>query len=113
MRRWLPLFSLACATAAVVLSEPFSLAQQSEPEVVRKVVSRVPPTYPDLARRLNLHGVVELAVVIAPDGGVKSTEGMGGNPMLTQAAVDAVRKWRYEAAPEQTHGLVELRFDAH
>jgi TonB family protein len=113
MRRRLLVSLVVCTTAAVVLSKPFSLAQQSEPEVARKVVSKVAPAYPDLARRLKLHGVVKLVVVIAPDGAVKSTEVMGGNPVLTQAAVDAVRKWKYEAAPEQTHGLVELRFDSH
>ncbi len=113
MRRRLLVSLVMCATAAVVLSAPLSLAQQSEPEVGRKVVNKVAPIYPDLARRLNLHGVVKLVVVIAPDGSVKSTEVIGGNPVLTQAAVNAVRKWRYEATPEQTHGLVELRFDSH
>jgi TonB family protein len=113
MRRRLLVSLVVCAIAAVVFFKPFSLAQQSEPEVVRKVVSKVAPTYPDLARRLKLRGVVKLVVVIAPDGGVKSTEVMGGNPVLTQAAVDAVRKWKYEASPEQTHGLIELRFDSH
>jgi outer membrane biosynthesis protein TonB len=54
-----------------------------------------------------------LEVVIAPDGSVKFAEVTGGNPVLAQAAVDAVRKWRYEATPEQTHGLVELTFDSH
>jgi TonB family protein len=113
MRQWLLLSLLVCATAAVVPSAPFSWAQQAEPEVVRKVVSKVAPIYRELARKLNLHGVVKLVVIIAPDGSIKSTEVMGGNPVLTQAAVDAVRKWRYEATPDQTHGVVELRFDSH
>lgn len=104
---------LMCATTAIVLSGLFLRAQQDEPEVDRKVVTRVAPSYPDLARRLKLHGVVKLVVVIAPDGRVKSTEVMGGNPVLTQAAVQAVSQWRYEAAPQQTHGIVELRFDSH
>ena len=72
------------------------------------MVSRVAPVYPALARKLNLHGLVKLEVIIAADGSVKSAEVTGGNPVLAQAAVDAVRKWRYEATPEQTHGLVEL-----
>jgi len=113
MRRRLPLFFLAFATATVALSGPFSWAQQAESEVTRKVVSRVAPVYPALARKLNLHGLVKLEVVIAPDGSVKFAEVTGGNPVLAQAAVDAVRKWRYEATPEQTHGLVELTFDSH
>jgi TonB family protein len=98
--------------AVIVLSGPFSCAQQDEQAVERKVVTRLAPVYPDLARKLHLRGVVKLIVVIAPDGQVKSTEVVGGNPVLSQAAVDAVRKWRYEPAPQQTHGVVELRFDA-
>jgi protein TonB len=113
MQRRLPLSLLACATAAVLLFGHFSWAQQPESEVTRKVVSRVAPVYPALARKLNLHGLVKLEVVIATDGSVKSAEVTGGNPVLAQAAVDAVRKWRYEVTPEQTHGLVELTFDSH
>jgi TonB family protein len=113
MRRWFLLPLLVCVTIPVVLSGPVSRAQQDEPAVERKVQSRVAPVYPDLARKLHLRGVVKLIVVIAPDGQVKSTEVIGGNPVLTQAAIDAVRKWKYEPAPQQTHGIVELRFDAH
>jgi TonB family protein len=112
MRRWFLLSLLVCATTAVLLSSPFSYAQD-ESTVERKVVTRVAPAYPDLARRLNLRGVVKLIVVIAPDGKVTSTEVVGGNPVLAQAAVDAVRKWKYEPTPQQTHEVVELRFDAH
>jgi TonB family protein len=113
MRRWFLLLLFVCATAVVLLSGPFSRAQQDEAGVERKVVSKVAPVYPDLARKLGLRGVVKLIVVILPDGRVKSTEVVGGNPVLSQAAVEAVRKWRYEPAPQQTHGIVELRFDAH
>jgi TonB family protein len=111
MHRWIALVILVFSAAGVVLSYPFSFAQQGEPEAVRKVLSKAAPVFPDLARRTNLHGVVKLVVVIAPDGRVTSTEVIGGNPVLGQAAVDAVRKWRYEAAPQPTRGVVELRFD--
>jgi len=113
MRLSFPIFLLMLATVNVALSGSFSSAQQDGQEVERKVVSRVAPVYPDLARKLKLRGVVKLILVIAPDGRVKSTEVMGGNPVLTQAAIEAVSKWRYEPAPQQTHGMVELRFDSH
>jgi TonB family protein len=111
MQRWILLAFLAFSTAGVVLSDSFSVAQQDQPEAQRKVLSQVAPAYPELARRTNVHGVVKLMVVVAPDGKVTSTAVVGGNPVLAQAAVDAVRKWRYEAAPQQTHRVVELRFD--
>jgi TonB family protein len=113
MQRWFLLPLLVCATAVVVLSGSFCCAQEDEAAVERKLVSKVAPLYPELARKLHLHGVVKLIIVISPDGKVKSTEVLGGNPVLTQAAIDAVLKWRYEATPRQTHGIVELRFDAH
>jgi TonB family protein len=113
MRRWFLLPLVVCAMASVVLPGAVSCAQQDEPDVVRKAVTRVAPVYPELARKLNLRGIVKLVIVIAPDGKVTSTEVMGGNPVLTQAAIDAVRKWRYEPATQQTHGVVEVRFDSH
>jgi TonB family protein len=113
MRRWFLLPVLVCAGASIVLPRPRSSAQQDEPDVLRKVVNKVAPVYPELARKLSLHGVVKLVVVVAPDGKVVHTEVVGGNPVLTQAAVDAVRRWRYEPASQQTQGVVELRFDSH
>ena len=75
------LFSLfVCAAASTVLSGPIARAQQDEPDVARKLVSKVAPFYPDLARKLNLRGVVKLVVVIAPDGKVTSTEVMVETP---------------------------------
>jgi len=113
MRLRFPFFLSVLAAVSLAFSGTFSFAQQDDEEVQRKVVTRVAPVYPDLARKLKLRGVVKLILVIAPDGRVKSTEVMGGNPVLTQAAVEAVSKWRYEPASQQTHGMVELRFDSH
>jgi len=96
--------------ACVFLAGCFLAAQQDEPPVTRKVLSKVAPTYPDLARKTNVQGVVKLLVLVSPEGKVTTTEVVGGNPVLAQAAVDAVRKWKYEAAPQQTHVVVELRF---
>ena len=88
-----------------------SLAQHDQSVVERKVLSKVAPTYPNLARKTNIHGTVKLGVVIAPDGRVESTKVIGGNPVLIQAALDAVRKWKYEAGPQRTSEVVELKFN--
>jgi len=113
MRRWILLAFLIFSTAVIVVTTSSSLAQQGEPEAERKILFRVVPKYPDLARKMNVRGVVKLTVVIEPDGRVKSTSVIGGNPVLVQAAVEAVRLWRYETASQQTQKLVELRFDEH
>jgi len=47
---------------------------------------------------------------VAQDGTVKSVEVKGGSPVLTQAALDAVRRWKWEAATRETHEIVEVKF---
>jgi TonB family protein len=86
-------------------------AQDSTPQQARKVLLRVNPTYPDLAKRLHLSGVVKLRATIAPNGSVKLVEPVGGNPVLLKAAQDAVSNWKFAPAPDETREVVELRFD--
>lgn len=78
----------------------------------RKVASRVAPTYPDLAKKMHMHGVVKLEAVVRPNGTVKSTRVLGGNPVLVDAAISAVGKWKFATAQGETVEVVELAFDA-
>jgi TonB family protein len=78
----------------------------------RKVASRVAPSYPELAKRMHMHGVVRLEAVVRPNGSVKSTRVLGGNPVLADAAVDAVGKWKFETSQNETTEVVQLAFDA-
>jgi TonB family protein len=78
----------------------------------RRVVHRVNPAYPDLAKRMGISGVVKLRVTIAANGSVKLIEPLGGNPVLIKAAHDAVTSWKYTAAAEETRQSIELRFDS-
>ncbi len=87
-----------------------SPAYGQDAQISRKVKSRINPTYPDLARKMAISGVVKVEVVVAPNGSVKSTKVLGGHPLLVDAAVDAVRKWRFEAGPDETTGIVEFKF---
>ena len=88
------------------------LAQDSDPsQPARKVVRMVTPVYPDLARRLQMFGVVKLTAKVAPDGSVKSTKPVGGHPVLVNAAQDAVMSWKFAPAPSETRELIELRFN--
>ena len=96
-------------TGAIVLHPLPGRAQQDE--ITRKVKSKVFPSYPELARRMSIAGVVKVQVVVAPNGSVKSTKVVGGHPLLVNAAVDAVKKWRFETASEESTGVVEFKFD--
>jgi TonB family protein len=77
----------------------------------RKIKSKVTPNYPEIARKMNLAGVVKLEVTVAPNGAVKDTKVIGGNPILVNAAADAVKKWRFEPANDESVGVVEFKFD--
>ena len=86
-------------------------AQDSEAsEHTRKVVNRVVPGYPELARRIGIKGTVRLVAVVAPNGSVKLIQPLGGNPLLVKSAEDAVRNWKYAPTGEETREQVELHF---
>ena len=80
-------------------------------EVTRKAKSKVAPVYPELAKRMNITGVVRIQLTVAANGSIKEAKLVGGHPVLANAALDAVRKWRYEAAPAESTGIVVFRFD--
>jgi TonB family protein len=86
---------------------------QAQGYAERKVVNRIAPVYPELAKRMHVSGVVKLEVVIRANGDVKSTKVMGGNPVLIESASEAVRKWKFEAAREDTTEVVQLTFALH
>jgi TonB family protein len=60
---------------------------------------------------MNITGVVKILVTVSPNGSVKDAKLVGGHPLLANAALDAVKRWRYEAGPEETTGIVEFRFN--
>jgi len=83
---------------------------QEESATGRKVVTRIAPQYPNLARSMNIKGSVKVEAVIAPDGSAKSVEIKGGHPVLAQSAVNAVRQWKWEPATHESHELIEIKF---
>ena len=91
----------------------YALAQSAPEEGKRKVKTRVTPSYPQLARRMNITGRVRIEVIITPDGRVKSTRALGGHPILVQACLDALKEWRFVAAPEETTQVIEFDFSGN
>jgi protein TonB len=79
--------------------------------VDRKLESRVSPNYPELAKKTHIHGIVRIEAVVRANGSVKSTRVLGGNPVLVDAALEAVAKWRFVAAQNETTETVRLSFD--
>ena len=62
-----------------------------------KLTNKVQPMYPPLARQTRISGTVRLHAIIAKNGTVEQLEVISGHPLLVQAALDAVRQWKYQA----------------
>lgn len=85
-----------------------SLSLQAQQE--RKAISMPVPTYPQLARRMSLTGVVKIKAVISTDGQVKDAQVVGGHPLLADSALEALKRWRYEPSKTETTMVLEFRF---
>ena len=83
---------------------------QSE-EFLRRAKTRVPPTYPELARKMNISGTVKIEVVVSPNGTVKDARVVGGHPVLASAALEAAKKWRFEPASVESSGVIDFKFE--
>jgi TonB family protein len=77
----------------------------------RAITSRVAPAYPELAKKMHIHGTVKVEAGVRPNGTVKSTRIVGGNPVLIEAASDAVKQWKFAPGPAETTEVVQLTFE--
>ena len=57
---------------------------------------KVAPTYPDLALHARVSGIVLIEAQVDTRGGVTTVRVISGHPLLEEAAVEAVRQWRYQ-----------------
>jgi TonB family protein len=89
----------------VLLTGGMSVAQTE-----RQVTRREEPDYPELAKKMKLHGTVKLRIWISPDGTVRRLEYVGGHPVLAESALKAVKGWHYEAASKESNIIVGLKF---
>ena len=59
------------------------------------LIYQVNPVYPPLARQIRVQGAVVMEAVINKEGSIESLRVISGHPLLNQAALDAVKQWRY------------------
>lgn len=88
-----------------------SRAQNSDTD--RKLLTRVEPDYPPILRMRQIGGTVKLEITIAASGAVESAKVLGGNPILADSAVTAVKKWKYAAIGATTTATVSLEFNPY
>ena len=84
--------------------------QQSSNESGRKVIRRVEPRYPEMAKKMNISGTVKVFAVVAADGTVTAVELVGGSPLLAQASQFAVKEWKFSPAAAESKELIALHF---
>lgn len=102
---------LAASAAATAQAQ---LVRLPEAEAKKAVTHKVDPEYPPMAKQMRLSGRVQLDVFIDENGTVEKVEGNNGNPILTAAASNAVKKWKF--SPVQSGGkpakaVTTLTFD--
>lgn len=83
---------------AVKTAMPTGPALQTSHFVPSEVTTKVTPVYPEMAKRSHVHGKVVLAAKIDATGKVQDVKVLNGPPAFRQAAVEAVRRWKYKPA---------------
>ena len=84
---------VALAVSQDAPQAPIQVPPNSSPALL---VRKVAPVYPPLARQARIQGTVVLSIVISKDGEVRDTKLVSGHPMLSPAAIEAVKQWRYK-----------------
>ena len=104
------IFSRRAVSTLFVLLLSCSALMFGEETGGRKVKNRTTVPYPEIAKKLSLSGVVKLEVLVAQNGDVRDVKVLGGNPLLAEAAVSAVKQWKYESG-EEGKQLVDVKFN--
>jgi TonB family protein len=95
---------------AAALVAILALALPARAGDTRAVKSRVPPVYPELAKRMRISGEVQLQATVDADGKVKDVKPVSGNHMLELAAEDAVRQWKFASGDGDAVVVVSVNF---
>lgn len=102
---------LVCLSLISFAAVPSSHAQDSKTD--RKLVTRIEPDYPPVLRMRQIGGTVKLQITITPKGAVENPKVLGGNPILAESAVAAVKQWKYAPADSATTTTVSLDFNPY
>jgi TonB family protein len=103
-----------CLLAVLSVGSGVALSTRAQegdaPGSKRKVRVMGKPQYPELAKKLNLTGVVKIEVTIGADGKVKRTHVIGGHPVLAPEAEKAALQSEFEPGPRETSEVIEFKF---
>ena len=99
---------------------PVSTVRPRRQSVVMEgnLVHRVEPQYPMIAKQLHIQGVVILKAVISREGRIEQAETVQGQDLLSRAALEAVRQWKYRpyylnGEPVEVETQITVNFIEH
>jgi len=83
--------------------------------IAASIITKTRPIYPAKARAANIHGDVVLHATIDKEGKISNVQVLSGDESLTQAAVEAVRQWRYkpmlsDGQPREVDTIITITF---
>lgn len=100
---------IAAMVALVVASASWIAAQ--EITTSRKVVKTIAAQYPSVLKRRGIGGTVKLRVMVNPNGTVKDVQVLGGNPILADCAMKAVKQWVFVSSEKEENIEISVGFD--
>ena len=108
--------SSAPAPAKTAEPTPAKRIRLASRVVEANLIHDVPPQYPSEAGRARIEGTVVLMAVIGKDGKVEDVRVESGLPILAQAAIDAVKQWRYkpyliDGQPVEVDSRITINFN--
>ena len=77
----------------------------------RKIVKKVPVSYPLVLKVKGIGGTVRLKVFIKPDGSVRDTAVLGGSAILAESAQKSVSQWKFSPSSSETAIEISVLFD--
>ena len=93
--------------ALVVLLTSLAVTARADERAIK---TRVPPVYPELAKRMKIGGVINVQATVDAEGKVTDAKATNGNRLLAGAAEDAVRKWKFAPGDGTAVVTVEISF---
>jgi len=106
------LLTLLLAVSCVFAADPD--LRVSEATAKKAAIEKPAPAYPIAARQLKVSGSVAVEAIVSESGSVEEVRTVSGNPILSKAVVEAVKKWRFqpfEAEGKKVKAIASLSFE--
>jgi TonB family protein len=97
----------------VLVAASAGLSMAQEVNFSRKALKMVAVQYPSILKSRGIGGTVKLRVLVNANGTVKDVQVQGGNPILSECAVKAVKQWVFVASEKDESIEVSVAFDPH